>query len=384
MSLEASTNLRTAIESSIGQPFIEGNSIKAMRNGVEIFPEMLRAIEEATRSIDCVTFIYWTGDIARAFAHALAGRAREGVNVRVILDDFGSRPMDDRLIASMTSAGVQVEKFRPVIRRKFWESDHRTHRKILIVDESIGFTGGVGIAEEWEGDARGPSEWRDTHFRIAGPAVLALRAAFLTDWRDCGHVLEAADVAIPTPEPAGDVELAVLDGSAQIGFNNVERAYEALIAVATDRILIQTPYFNPVAGLSDLLVAAVNRGVEVAILIPGPFADKRVSLIPAEDALVPLVGAGVQLWVYQPTMMHTKALLVDGQMSLIGSVNFNRRSVEKDEEVAVAALDATLTQRLETDFREDVKQSKPVEADISRPWRRRIAALLLRPFNSEF
>lgn len=384
MSIEASTALRSAIETSIGEPFIAGNSIRSMRNGVEIFPEMLKAIEEATRSIDFVTFVYWTGGIARVFAHALAQRARDGVKVRVILDGFGSRPMDDGLIASMTSAGVEVERFRPVVRAKFWESDHRTHRKILIVDESIGFTGGVGIAEEWEGDARGPSEWRDTHFRIEGPAVLGLRAAFLTDWRDCGHVLEAGDVTIPPPQPAGDVELAVLDGSAQIGFNNVERAYEALIAVASERILIQTPYFNPVAGLSDLLIAAVNRGVEVAILIPGPHVDKRVSLIPAEDAFIPLVEAGVQVWVYQPTMMHAKALLVDGKMSLIGSVNFNRRSVEKDEEVAVAVPDPTLTQKLEADFWEDVRQSKPIEAGMTRPLRRRIASFLLRPINREF
>lgn len=384
MSLEASTNLRTAIESSIGEPFIAGNSIKSMRNGIEIFPEMLQAIEGAMRSIDFVTFVYWTGGIARSFAETLARRARDGVKVRVILDGFGSRPMDDGLIASMTSAGIEVERFRPVVRAKFWESDHRTHRKILIVDESIGFTGGVGIAEEWEGDARGPDEWRDTHFRIEGPAVLGLRAAFLTDWRDCGHVLEASDVTIAPPEPAGDVALAVLDGSAQIGFNNVERAYEALIAVATERILIQTPYFNPVAGLTELLIAAVGRGVEVAILIPGPFVDKRVSLIPAEDAFIPLVEAGVQVWVYQPTMMHAKALLIDGQMALIGSVNFNRRSVEKDEEVAVAVSDTTLTQKLEADFREDVKLSKPVAADMKRPLRRRIASFLLRPLNREF
>jgi cardiolipin synthase A/B len=384
MSVESSTSLRSAIESSIGVRFVAGNSIRSLRNGVEIFPEMLRAIQEATRSIDFVTFVYWTGEIARAFAHTLADRARDGVKVRVILDGYGSRPMDDGLIDSMISAGVQVERFRPVIRAKFWESDHRTHRKILIVDESIGFTGGVGIAEEWEGDARGPDEWRDTHFRIEGPAVLGLRAAFLSDWRDCGNVLESEDVTVPHPEQAGDVELAVLDGSAQIGFNNVERAFEALIAVATDTILIQTPYFNPVAGLTDLLIAAVRRGVDVEVLIPGPFVDKRVSLIPAEDAFLPLVEAGVQVWVYQPTMMHAKVLLVDGAMSLVGSVNFNRRSVEKDEEVAVAVSDQTLTQKLEEDFREDVKQSKPVTADTKRPLRRRIASLLIRPLNREF
>jgi cardiolipin synthase A/B len=384
VSVEEDTYLRAAIESAIGEPFISGNSIKSMRNGVEIFPEMLDAIVAANHSIDFVTFVYWTGEIARAFAHSLAERARDGVRVRVILDGYGSRTMDQELIDLMTTAGVEVERFRPVIRPKFWESDHRTHRKILIVDESIGFTGGVGIAEEWEGDARGPDEWRDTHFRIEGPAVLGLRAVFLTDWRDCGHVLSAEDVTIAPPETAGDVDMAVLDGSAQIGFNNVERAYEALIAVAADRLLIQTPYFNPVKGLSDLLVSAVTRGVEVTVLIPGPHVDKRVSLIPAEDAFIPLVEAGVKVWVYQPTMMHAKALLVDGQMSLIGSVNFNRRSVEKDEEVAIAVADPSLTRKLEGDFQEDVRRSKPVEADMTRPLRRRLASFLLRPVNREF
>ncbi|CAN5851286.1 phospholipase D-like domain-containing protein [soil metagenome] len=384
MRADSTTKLRSAIESAVGERFVPGNSIRSMRNGVEIFPEMLQAIEGAERSIDFVTFVYWTGEIAKAFAHRLTERARVGVRVRVILDGYGSRHMDDGLVDSMTSAGVEVERFRPIVRLKFWESDHRTHRKILIVDESIGFTGGVGIASEWEGDARGPDEWRDTHFRIEGPAILGLRAAFLTDWRDCGHVLEARDVTIAQPEPCGTVELAVLDGSAQIGFNNVERAYEALIAVANDRILIQTPYFNPVAGLTELLIAAVGRGVEVAILIPGPFVDKRVSLIPAEDAFVPLVEAGVQVWIYQPTMMHAKAFLVDSQISLIGSVNFNRRSVEKDEEVAVAVLDPTLTQKLEEDFRNDVRRSKPVEAGMTRPLHRRLGAFLLRPINREF
>lgn len=384
MSFESSTALRTAIQSSIGVRFVAGNSIRSLRNGVEIFPEMLKAVEEATRSIDFVTFVYWTGEIARTFAHTLADRARDGVKVRVILDGFGSRPMDQGLIDSMTSAGVEVERFRPLVRLKFWENDHRTHRKILIVDESIGFTGGVGIAEEWEGDARGPHEWRDTHFRIEGPAVLGLRSAFLSDWRDIGNVLEANDVTVPQPEPAGDVELAVLDGSAQIGFNNVERAYEALIAVAAERILIQTPYFNPVEGLTELLIAAVSRGVDVEVLIPGPFVDKRVSLIAAEDAFLPLVEAGVKVWMYQPTMMHAKALLVDGEMSLIGSVNFNRRSVEKDEEVAIAVSDRALTRQLEADFRQDAKQSEPVESGTTRPLHRRIASLLLRPINREF
>ena len=141
---------------------------------------MLEAIKEAKESIDFVTFNYWTGDIAHRFARLLAKRARDGISIRVILDGFGSLPMRQELIDIMTESGVQLERFRPIVRWKVWESDHRTHRKILVVDNQVAFTGGVGIAEEWEGDARNPNEWRETHFRVEVPAVLGLRAASLT------------------------------------------------------------------------------------------------------------------------------------------------------------------------------------------------------------
>ncbi len=381
---DSAQRLRRAIRAAVGSTLEDGNSVSVLRNGVEIFPAMLDAVTEARRSIDFLTFIYWTGDIAQRFADALSERSRAGVRVRVVLDSFGSSAMRQELIEQMMAAGVTVERFRPVTRWKFWKGDHRTHRKILIVDDKIGFTGGVGIASEWEGDARNPDEWRDTHFRIEGPSVLRLKASFLTDWRDTGHVLDPTDLQVDLPEKAGQVELAVIDGSAQIGFGDAELVIETLISEARQRILIATPYFNPSEASQTLLTHALTRGVTLDLLIPGPHIDKRVSQVMAEEMYLPLVDVGARVWIYQPTMMHVKAMLVDGSMALVGSININRRSVEKDEEVAVAIFDRELTSVLESHFQEDVARSIAAVPKVrNRPVLRRIAARLLRPIRSE-
>ncbi len=360
--IDPTEHLRRAAESVVGPVFTEGNTLDVLRNGDEIFPAMLDAIAQAQRSIEFVTFVYWTGPIARQFANSLTERARAGVRVRVLLDGFGSRPMDPALVEQLKEAGAEVEVFRPLARLKFWETDHRTHRKILICDDEVGFTGGVGIASEWQGNARSPDEWRDTHFRIKGPAVRGLKAAFLADWRDTGHAIDAHDISVPTPDVDGNVLLGVVDGSAHIGFNPAERLMEGVIAAAQRSILIQSPYFNPSDGLIDLLVDARNRGVEIDVLIPGPHIDKRVSRVVAADRSDHLLDAGVRMWEYQPTMMHVKAIIVDNAAAVVGSVNFNRRSVEKDEEVALVAIDQGIAAELTAHFREDLRKSNPVKA----------------------
>jgi len=374
--------LRLAVEASVGSVFTEGNQVTVLKNGVEIFPSMLEAIRGAEKSIEFLTFIYWTGDIAREFADALSEQAQAGVRVRVLLDAYGSRPMRDELIQQMKDAGVFVERFRPIVRWKMWESDHRTHRKILIVDSEVGFTGGVGIAEEWEGDASGPTEWRDTHFRVAGPAVTSLRSTFLTDWRDTGHAITFADVDVNRPEEVGESLVAVVDGSAQIGYDDAERVLEALVAVASRSIRIQTPYLNPTWDLVELLEQAVGRGVEVDIIIPGPHIDKRISRVMAREISQRLIGAGGRVWSYQPTMMHVKTALVDGVLSLVGSINVNRRSTEKDEEVALAICDRAVTAKLEAHFSEDLEQSEPVTPE-ARSLLQRIKTSLVRPLIHE-
>jgi cardiolipin synthase len=375
-------NLRNALESTVGAIFQAGHQVEVLRNGDEIFPAMLEAIESAEHTIDFVTFVYWKGDIARRFAEALAQRSLDGVRVRVVLDAFGSAPMKRSLIRRMSGAGVAVERFRPTARWKFWEADHRTHRKILVVDNKIAFTGGVGIASEWEGDARDPSEWRDTHFRIEGPAVLALKAAFLTDWRDTGHPIDLSDARIERPTSPGDSDVALLDGSAQIGFNDAERALETVVAAAEHRIVMQTPYFNPTRELLDLLQSAIVSGVEVDILIPGPHIDKRVSEVMAIDMYQPILEVGGRVWRYQPTMMHAKVVLVDGILSIVGSMNLNRRSVHKDEEAAVAVLDAEIAATLERQFQEDVNRSEPASTE-DEDGSQRLMAKILKPIAKE-
>lgn len=376
--------LRRAVEATVGARFVGGNKVTVLKNGVEIFPGILGALSSARRSIDFLTFIYWTGEIAQRVADALAERSRAGVRVRLLLDAFGCAPMRKSLLRRMSSAGVAIEHFRPVARWKFWESDHRTHRKIIVVDDQIAFTGGVGIASEWEGDARGPDEWRETHFRLDGPVALDLKAAFLADWRDTGHPIGRSDIPGDRVKKAGDIDIAVIDGSAQIGFDDSERVLEALIAAASSRILLQTPYFNPTSAILELLEKAAGRGVEIEMLVPGPHMDHRVSAVMAEDLYLPLLKTGMKVWIYQPTMMHTKALLVDGVVSMVGSINVNRRSVQKDEEVAVAILDEEVTSTLERHFREDVGRSLPAEPrDRSRPLHRRLLAKLLKPVKTE-
>lgn len=376
---------RRALEAFVGVTFLEGNSIQRLRNGVEIFPAMLEAIRLAERRIDFVTFVYWTGDIARQMATALAERARAGVSVRVLLDAVGAHSMDTGLVQQMEDSGVEVAWFRPVTRWKVWEIDHRTHRKILVVDDQVAFTGGVGIAAEWEGDARDLSEWRDSHFAVRGPAIDPLRSAFISDWRDAAGEMFRGDEIPARPAPAGDVALGVIDASAEIELNTAGRAFEAVVAVAEHRLWITTPYFNPSERLTQLLVEATERGVEVRLMIPGDHIDKRVSLIAAQEQARQLVEAGVALHRYQRTMLHLKQLVADESLAMFGSVNFNERSLFKDEEVATVAIDSGLNRLLADDFVDDLDACEVVldPDELHRSTTEKVIGKLTTPFQGE-
>ena len=368
---------------SIGTRFTEANSVDVLCNGQEIFPPMLDAIRSAEKSIDFVTFVFWTGPIATEFLEAFQEKARQGVRVRALFDGFGTLPMRDGVVDDLREAGVDVAIFRRLRRWKFWESDHRTHRKILICDDQVAFTGGVGIASEWEGDGQHRHQWRDTHFRVRGPAVVDLRAAFFTDWRDARRPLRAQDLDLEPVLPAGDIEVSVVDGSAQIGYNEIQRVLEALIVVARERIWIQTPYFNPTDTVLDRLLEAHERGVDVQLLIPGPHIDKELSRLVALDRMRPLVESGMKAWSYQPSMMHVKAVLVDGALSFVGSTNVNRRSVHKDEEVAMAIFDRGVTSILEAHFENDRDHSERITS-VELPLWARVATSAIWPARREF
>ena len=359
-------DLRRRLEALLGIPASEGNCLTLLKNGDQIFPAMLSAVREAQRTIDFLTFVYWKGDIAAEFARALAERAQAGLDVRVLIDAVGGRLIDSDLIEHMTDCGVQVEWFRkPVWQGQAlspWKHNHRTHRKVLICDEVVGFTGGVGIAEEWCGDARDEKEWRDTHVRVVGPAVDGLSASFAQNWAETGHPLIDQERRFPDHElTEGGSVVQVARGSASVSWNDMATVFRVMLESAQQRIRMMTAYFVPDDFFQQLMLDAVARGVQVDVMLPGPHADKRVCQLASESIYSTLVEGGVRIWAFQPSMLHAKVLTIDGIASVVGSANMNRRSLHHDEEVVMSVLDPAVTRRLEDDFDAELPRCVRIE-----------------------
>jgi cardiolipin synthase len=363
--------LRRRLEVTIGTPFTEGNSITVLKNGDRIFPAMLEAIRSAQSSVDLMTFVYWKGDISVEFAKAMSERARAGVRVRLLIDALGGRLIDKELVREMDESGVQVEWFRPPLMKSPFKSNHRLHRKVCVVDGGIGFTGGVGIAQEWCGDARNEQEWRDTHVRVQGPAVDGLQSAFIQSWAETGRPLYDESDQFPVQPQVGNSTVQIVKGSATLGWDDMQSAFHVVLSEARERLRIATAYFAPDDDFLDTLCAAPARGVEVDLLLPGPHADKRVSQLTSEASYERLVDCGVRVWTFQPSMMHAKVMTIDGQAAVIGSSNFNRRSLDHDEEVVLISLDRDVAARLDADLDDDFSRS--VQIDLTR-WRNRSPA----------
>jgi cardiolipin synthase len=357
--------MRRALEGCLGVHTTEGNIVTRLKNGDQIFPAMLEAIRGADRTIDMLTFIYWTGNVAIEIAEALADRARAGVRVRLVLDYFGARLLEDDLIEMMDEAGVHVHWFRPVNGvTDLTDAGQRTHRKVLIVDERVAFVGGVGIAEEWEGDARNPEEWRDDHFRITGPAVDGLRSAFLDDWAESGlDLLDEAD-QFPDPEIHDDgVPALVVRGASEAGWSDIGLLKRVLCELANEEIRITTAYFSPNEHMTRWLCEAAQRGVTVKVMAPGEHTDKRLPQVDGEAMYEQLLEAGVEIYRYEKTMLHAKVMTVDGHVADVGSANFNDRSVRWDEECDVVVFDEHLVACLNDDWDDDVQHAVRVTAE---------------------
>ncbi|MFH0176216.1 phosphatidylserine/phosphatidylglycerophosphate/cardiolipin synthase family protein [Streptomyces cacaoi] len=367
---ERVVRIRRRLERLIGIAATEGNALTALRNGDEIFPAMLAAIRSAEHTVDMMTFVYWRGDIAREFARALADRARAGVRVRLLLDGFGSRLIEKELLEEMERAGVQVAWFRRPLTLSPFKQNHRCHRKVLVVDEQTAFTGGVGIAEEWCGDARNEREWRDTHVEVRGPAVDGIAAAFAQNWAEChDELFDDCDRFVPH-RPQGDAVVQVVRGSASFGWQDMQTLIRVMLESAEDRFRLATAYFSPDVFFIELLCATARRGVEVEILLPGPHTDKRVCQLAGQHYYEDLTACGVKIYQYQPTMMHAKVITVDGVAALVGSTNFNRRSLDHDEEIMLAVLDQEFTATLDGHFDDDLKAAALIREGR---WKRRSA-----------
>jgi cardiolipin synthase len=354
---------RRALEGLLGIPATEGNQVDVLRNGDEIFPAMLESIRAAESTIDLTSYVYWTGNIAVEVARALSERARAGVRTRVLLDAVGAAQMDRDLVEVMQEAGCMVEWFRDPKRLRVWEVNNRTHRKVLICDEDVAFIGGVGIAEEWEGDARDPSEWRDTHFRVRGPAVDGLRASFVSNWAETGHAVFDDRDRFPEQPQCGDSVAQVVNCPSQVGWSELNTAYHALIRLAERSLRLTNAYFVPDDDLREQLCLAASRGVDVDVLVPGDHIDKRVVQAAGEADYTELLEAGVRIWRYQRTMLHAKILTVDGMVATVGSANLDPRSLRQNEEANLVVFDPEVVGLLDRHFADDLADAGPVDLD---------------------
>lgn len=335
----------------------ENNRVELLLNGDAIFSSMLEAIEEAEHTIDFLTYVFWQGRIARTFASALADAATRGVRVRVLLDGYGAGDMPQEVLDEMADAGCRVVVFNPIRLFSLHRANFRTHRKVMVVDEVVGYTGGVGIADEWSGDARDESEWRDNHFRIQGPAVRYLQTSFEENWRYAtGEVVIHArhDRERETPEGA-DARITPLLGRPGLGVSKIALANWFAIHHASHRLWIQTPYYVPSDDLQKALMAAAQRGVDVRLMIPGRQCDSSACRFAALRRVPDLVHAGVRVLIYERSMMHAKTVLTDDDLCLVGSSNLDHRSFELNYEMLLAVEDGGLHQELATAFEADME-----------------------------
>ena len=347
-----------ALGAMLGPPIADGNRFEAFQNGDRIFPPMLAAIRAAKHSITFETYIYWSGDIGRAFADALSERARAGVKVHVLLDWVGSAKVDADFIREMETAGVEIRKFHKPSWYDIARMNNRTHRKLLVVDGRIGFTGGVGIAPEWTGNAQDPAHWRDSHYQVEGPVVAQMQAVFMDNWiKVSGDVLHGERYFPPLP-PVGNGRAQMFSSSPSSGSESMHLMYLLSIAAATKTIDLSSAYFVPDDLTVGALVAALHRGVRVRIVTPGPIIDSQTVRRASRAAWGPLLEAGAQISEYQPTMYHCKVFLVDGLLVSVGSTNFDNRSFRLNDEANLNIYDEAFAAAQTVQFEADLAQSK--------------------------
>lgn len=359
--------LSRALEALTGASLREGNTAKLLVNGMRIFPPYVAAIERAERSINLLTYIYWSGDIALRVAGAVSQRARAGVECNVLLDAFGSARMDPGLIADMQDAGVNVAWFRPPHRLSVNRANKRNHRKLLIADGTVAFTGGVGIADEWLGDGQDPDHWRETHVQVEGPVVTGLQGAFAQSWREATGERLIGDRHLPEIAPIpGGVPMQVVRSSAEVTATAAETVFCLAMEAARSTVRLTSAYFVPNPVAMEALSAAAARGVDVKIIVPGRHADKRVVREAGRAVYDELIDAGAAVYEYQPTMIHAKTMTVDGEWSLIGSINVDSRSFAINEEVGICIYDREIAGELDDLFAADRRRSRRISEVVRR------------------
>ena len=381
----ADPQFRREMSVLLGPAILPGNLVTDYENGDEIFPAMLEAIASARRTITFETYIYWSGDIGQRFADALSERARAGVAVHLMIDWVGSIKMDETMLDQMKQAGVLVERYRPLHWYNLGRMNNRTHRKLLVIDGKVGFTGGVGIADQWTGHAQDPDHWREAHFRIEGPAVAQMQSAFNDNWIKTTGELLNGPAYFPPLETAGDMPAHVFIASPAGGSESMHLMYLSSIAAAEHSIDLTASYFVPDELISKALVAARQRGVRVRVLLPGPHIDSETVRLSSKSSWGPLLRAGVEIHEYRPTMLHVKLLIVDGELVSLGSTNFDIRSFRLNDEASLNVYHrdfaARMTQVFEADLEDSVQYTYAMWE--RRPLREKLAERFVRPIRSQ-
>lgn len=373
-----------SVSALLGPAFLDGNEIKVLTNGDKIFPEMLKAIRSAKHTITFETFIYWAGSIGEEFANALIERSRAGVKVHLLLDWLGSVKMEQNQLDKMIEAGVEIQRYHKPHWSHLTRLNNRTHRKLLIIDGELGFTGGVGIADQWRGDAKNPNEWRDTHFQVSGPVVGQMQAVFMDNWiKSRGKVLHD-DKYFPLLKKTGSLPAQMFSSSPSGGGDSMVLMYLMAITAAQQSIDLSSAYFVPDELSTKALIAAAKRGVKIRIITPGKHIDTELVRKASRSGWGDMLKAKIKIAEYAPTMYHCKVLIVDNIMVSVGSTNFDNRSFRLNDEANLNILDKNFaleqTQIFESDWAKS--QSITYEQWLKRPFREKIlekASSILNP-----
>ncbi|MHB1246656.1 MAG: cardiolipin synthase [Sulfuriferula sp.] len=369
----------------LGPAVIPGNHVQTLVNGDEIFPAMLTSIRSAKKSITFETFIYWSGDIGQDFANALSERARVGVHVYVLLDWVGSVKMNKQYLNEMRSAGVQILQYHPLRWYHLSRMNNRTHRKLLVIDGRVGFTGGVGIAEQWTGNAQDPDHWHDLHYRVEGPVVAQMQAAFMDNWmKTSGVILHGSDF-FPALVPIGAESAQMFKSSPKEGSVSMRLMYLLSISSAQHSIRIANAYFVPDDLAIKSLLEARKRGVDIQILVPGKYIDTELVRKASRASWGKLLEAGVNIFEYQPTMLHTKLMVVDDLWVSVGSTNFDNRSFRLNDEANLNVYDREFALQQSAIFAADLKRARPILYTEwqHRPWSEKLMEHTARLFQSQ-
>lgn len=356
------------LQAYAGAPIVGGNSVTLLLNGDQIFPAIVAAIRGARTSIVYAQYYYEDGAAAREVAEALAERCRAGLPVHVLLDAVGSLPMRTELRELMTTSGCEVRSFRPVRPWTLDKVNNRNHRRLLVVDGKVGFTGGSGVGPKWAGNGKLKDHWRDTDIRVEGPATEWLQAAFVESWLEETGVALGGPGYFPRPSPArGAVSVQVVRSSPSAGQAAMYTTLLLALASARRSIRITNPYFLLDDVMRDAVLARLRLGVTVEVIVPGAI-DHQIVRAASRATWGDLLREGVRISEYQPALLHAKTIVIDGVWATVGSTNLDNRSFALNSELNVVTYDRGIAEQLEAVFREDLAHSRSVTYE---QWKRR-------------